>query len=137
MTLTSEETAVLAKTRELCQAILTEPEFLSVRHQIDSFMSNDQAKEQYQALVEKSEHLHHKQHQGVELSEGEVADFNRLRDDVLGNPVAKGFMDAQRDMQKMQEKINQYVSKTFELGRLPTDEDFDSGSCGSGCGCHH
>ena len=61
MTLTSEETQVLAKTKELCQAILIEPEFLTVRHQIDTFMADDEAKEQYQALVEKSEHLHHKQ----------------------------------------------------------------------------
>ena len=30
----------------------------------------------------------------------------------------------------------QFVSKTFELGRVPTLEDFSSGECGSGCGCH-
>jgi hypothetical protein len=29
------------------------------------------------------------------------------------------------------------VSKTLELGRVPTEEDLDSGGCGSGCGCGH
>jgi hypothetical protein len=29
------------------------------------------------------------------------------------------------------------VSKTFELGRVPEESDMESGSCGSGCGCHH
>jgi hypothetical protein len=37
----------------------------------------------------------------------------------------------------VQETIHQYVNKTLELGRLPTEEDLNGGSCGHGCGCHH
>ncbi len=41
-------------------------------------------------------------------------------------------------MQKLQQSVSQYVSKTFELGRVPEESDLESsGSCGSGCGCHH
>jgi hypothetical protein len=30
------------------------------------------------------------------------------------------------------------VSKTLELGAVPSAEDLaEGGSCGSGCGCHH
>jgi hypothetical protein len=29
------------------------------------------------------------------------------------------------------------VTKTFELGRVPSEEDLQEGSCGHGCGCHH
>ena len=38
---------------------------------------------------------------------------------------------------KIQESVMSYVTKTFELGRVPAAEDFDSGSCGTGCGCAH
>ena len=37
----------------------------------------------------------------------------------------------------VQATIHQYVNKTLELGRMPTDEDMSGGGCGHGCGCHH
>jgi hypothetical protein len=44
---------------------------------------------------------------------------------------------AQQAIHKMQETVTQYVAKTYELGRIPGTEDFDSGGCGHGCGCSH
>jgi len=40
-------------------------------------------------------------------------------------------------MHKIQESVMQYVGKTFELGRVPSVEDFSSGDCGPTCGCGH
>jgi hypothetical protein len=37
----------------------------------------------------------------------------------------------------MQETVAQYVAKTFELGRIPSADDFDAGNCGPSCGCSH
>jgi hypothetical protein len=54
----------------------------------------------------------------------------------MANPVARGFLDAQQQMHKTQETVMKFVSKTFELGRVPTMEDMQEGSCGTGCGCH-
>jgi hypothetical protein len=51
--------------------------------------------------------------------------------------VARGFLDAQQALHQLQETVTQQLTKTLELGRMPTKEDFESGSCGSGCGCHH
>jgi hypothetical protein len=39
-------------------------------------------------------------------------------------------------MQKIQRSIQDYVSHTFELGRVPKPDEISGGSCGSGCGCH-
>lgn len=39
-------------------------------------------------------------------------------------------------MHKIEETVSSYVRKTFELGRLPNEDDFESGSCGPSCGCH-
>ena len=108
-----------------------------MRQRVDAFMASEEAKSQYQNLMEKREFLEHKQQTGSQISDEEIADFNQQRDALVNNPVARGFLDAQQEMHRVQESVNQYLSKTLELGRLPTDEDFGSGSCGSSCGCSH
>jgi cell fate (sporulation/competence/biofilm development) regulator YlbF (YheA/YmcA/DUF963 family) len=135
MTLTAEDT-ILEKTRELCQSIIDHPDYQSLRKNIDSFLENDRAKDDYQSLVEKSEELNHKQQQGVRLTQDEITAFETQRERVVNNPVAADFIKAQQELHQMQENINKYLSKTFELGRVPQDSDIESGSCGSGCGCH-
>ena len=137
MQTTTEESLVVQKTKELCQTILDQPEFQTMRQQIESFMANDEAKLQYQLLSERGEYLRHKQQQGLQLSDEEASEFEEQREQFLNNPVARGFLNAQQEMRKVQESVGQFVSKTFELGRVPNAEDFDSGSCGHGCGCHH
>ena len=128
--------AIQSKTRELCQVILEQPAFQSMRLRIDQFLVNDEAKAQYELVSEKGEFLQHKQQQNLPLSGEEVNEFEKHREALFNNPVARGFLDAQQEMHKLQESVQQYVSKTFELGRVPEPTDFDSGSCGSGCGCH-
>ena len=70
------------------------------------------------------------------MTDVEVAEFEKSREAFFNNPIAKGFVDAQQQMHKMQDSVSKYVSKTLELGRVPAAEDLESGSCGSGCGCH-
>ena len=134
---TTIENAVIQKTRELCQTIIEQPDFQAIRSRIDTFMADDRAKAQYQTVVEKSEALNQKQQMGAPLTPEEIAEFESHRETLANNPVARGFMDAQGEMHKMQESVTQYVTKTLELGRVPNEDEFDSGSCGHGCGCHH
>lgn len=128
---------ILQKTRELCEAIIKQPEFQTIRRQMDSFMADEKAQQAYESLSEKGRHLQHKQSQGLELSQTEIDAFDSERAAFFKNPVAKGFVDAQEAMHHIQGEVTAYVSKTFELGRVPTAEDLESGGCGHGCGCHH
>jgi cell fate (sporulation/competence/biofilm development) regulator YlbF (YheA/YmcA/DUF963 family) len=137
MALTAEDSIIVQKTRELCQTILDHPDFQSVRKNIDAFMADDKAKQDYQALVERSEELNHKQHQGVKLSDQEINDFQTQRDQVVNNPLAANFIRAQQEVHGIQESVNRYLAKTLELGRVPSEEDLEGGGCGEGCGCHH
>lgn len=137
MALTAEDSIIVQKTKELCQSILEHPDFQNVRRNIDAFMADDRAKQEYQSLVERSEELNHKQHQGVKLSDQEINDFQSQRERVVNNPLAANFIRAQQEMHGIQESVNKYLSKTLALGRVPTDDEMDSGSCGEGCGCHH
>ncbi len=132
-----QESAVAAKTRELCETILSDPGYMGMRQKIETFLANDSAKELYRNLAEKGEHLQHKQQQGVRLAPEEIAEYEKERDALVANPVASGFIEAQQSMHQVQETVNQYISKTLELGRVPTEEDLDSGGCGHGCGCSH
>jgi cell fate (sporulation/competence/biofilm development) regulator YlbF (YheA/YmcA/DUF963 family) len=136
MALTAEENSIVQKTRELCQSILEHPDFQSVRKNIDAFMADDQARQDYESLVERSEELNHKQHQGVQLSDQEINDFKTQRERVVNNPLAANFIRAQQEMHGIQEQVNKYLSKTMELGRVPSEDDLAGGSCGEGCGCH-
>ena len=133
----TEENVVIQKTRELCQAILDEPDFQATRQRIETFMADDQARAQYDGLMVKGQSLQQKQDMSLPLSGEEVTDFEQHREALLNNPVAKGFLDAQEQLRQMQQSVGEYVSKTLELGRVPGPEDFDSGGCGHSCSCHH
>jgi cell fate (sporulation/competence/biofilm development) regulator YlbF (YheA/YmcA/DUF963 family) len=139
MAQTIEETAIARKTRELCQTVLDEPGLQEVRKRIDSFMANEAARTQYEDLVSKGQALQQKQQNSVPLTGEEISDFEQQRDTLLRNPVARGFIDAQQELHDVQETIHRYVSKTFELGRLPSEEELGSGCCGAhdNCGCEH
>jgi len=134
---TITEDAILEKTKELCQTIVEQPQFQSLRRDVDAFLASEDAKNQYQLVIEKGEALQQKQQTGMPLSNDEIAEFEKHRETLINNPVAKAFLDAQQEMHKVQESVGQYVAKTLELGRIPTTDDFPSESCGHGCGCHH
>ncbi|MDB6059056.1 MAG: hypothetical protein JWO95_2900 [Verrucomicrobiales bacterium] len=133
---TQTNDALIEKTRELCETILKQPEFQAIRENMDKFMINTEAQKMYQELSEKGQYLQHKQEQGLQLETTEVEAFEKQREKFFSNPVAKNFVDAQQQMHEMQDQVNQYLTKTFELGRMPEAKDFEGGSCGSGCGCH-
>jgi cell fate (sporulation/competence/biofilm development) regulator YlbF (YheA/YmcA/DUF963 family) len=137
MQATIEETLVIQKTRDLCQTLVEQPEFRLIRQRIDTFLNDDHAKGQYQQLMEKGDVLQQKQQAGAPMDNAEIADFEKNREALLGNPVAREFLDAQQEMHKIQESVMQFVGKTFELGRVPSAEDFSAGNCGPSCGCGH
>jgi len=138
MASTIEETPVARKTQELCQTILDEPTMQALRQRIANFMADEKTRAKYDGLVTKGQALHEKQQNSLALTSEEIADFEQHRDSLLQNPVARGFLDAQQELHQVQESIHKYVSKTFELGRLPSDDELSSGCCShAGCGCGH
>lgn len=136
----TEETAIVNKTKELCQTILDQPEVQALRQKIETFLANDAVRGQYDALVAKGDLLQQKRHAGMNLEEAEINEFEKLRETFLKNEVARGFLDAQDEMQQIQQNVVRYVSKSFELGHVPEAGDIESGCCGGGgssCGCSH
>lgn len=134
--LQQEDTPVIQKTKELCQTILDQPAYQEMKRTIQAFIADPDMSAHYQRLCDKQDALHHKHEHGEMITDEEVADFEKDETNFLANPVAQGFIDAQRQMHKIEQTISAYVRKTFETGRLPTEDDFAGGGCGPSCGCH-
>lgn len=130
-------TKIEEKTREFCQVIVNQPEMASIRQRIDTFMADTTARSQYETVMGKGNALHEKQHNGQPLDDVEIADFEKHRDALLKIPAAAAFLDAQEELHQLQHSIQKHVSKTLQLGRVPSEADLEEGSCGQGCGCHH
>ena len=140
MQIVFEDTPVVRKTKELCQVILDQPNMQSIRQRIDSFMGDEQAQAQYEAVVNKGQELQQKQQMSEQLSPEEISAFEQQRDSLLKNQVARGFIDAQEELHEVKHSVHQLINKTLELGRLPTEEELNGGGCGGGggsCGCSH
>jgi cell fate (sporulation/competence/biofilm development) regulator YlbF (YheA/YmcA/DUF963 family) len=140
MTTSIQETALTQKTIELCQAILDSSEFQAMRKDIETFLANDKVRGEYDTLVSKGQGLQQKQQSGIPLQADEIEEFEKSREAFISNPVAQGFLDAQEGIEAMQKTVKKYVAKTFELGRIPEENELaGGGGCGSGgggCGCH-
>jgi len=138
MKMLADDSLVISKTKELCAAIADDPEYRSMMKKVECFMEDDAAKLQFQSVQERSQELGQKQQSGLELSVGEVEDFENAREALMSNTVAREFMDAQQSLQSVQSAIGKYVGITLELGRVPAEEDLaDQGGCCNegGCGC--
>ena len=134
---TLTEDPITLKTRELCETIISQPGFQQLREDIDTFMADSDARAHYGAVTSKQSELHRKQHDGEDITEEDVSEFERLREILVNNEIARRFLEAQQEMHRATESVSQYVSKTFQLGRVPNEDDFEKGSCGPGCGCRH
>jgi len=131
----TEDSPVLEKTRELCEVILAQPEFGTVRGQLDAFMADEEVQTAYRDLSELGASLQEKHRHGVAPEASEIEGFEQRRESFLQSPTARGFLEAQQTMQQVRDTVTRYVTRTFELGRMPAPEDFQSCACGSGCGC--
>lgn len=141
--LNEQETPVIAKTRDLCEALLAQDSYKELKGKLDAFMSDTQAQSMYQELSDKQSMLVQKQESGTELSEDEIREFEDQRERLLLNPVAGGFVEAQQGFEELRDTVMRYVTKTFELGRVPSADEVKpkggccggGGGCGGGCSC--
>ena len=123
-------------TNQLCEAIVSQQGFPELYKKIDAFINDEKLKYEYGMLNDRGAMLQQKQQAGMEIAEAEMADFEKLREEFMANPVATQFLEAQEEVQQVQDRIHQVIAKTFEVGHVPQSEDFDFCSDGFGnCGC--
>ncbi|MDP3850940.1 MAG: YlbF family regulator [Luteolibacter sp.] len=133
MSIIAEDSAVIAKTRELCAQIASDPLFLGLQESVERFLSDDSARLQYQSVHERGEELHQKQHAGIQLGAAEIREFEAAREALIENEIAREFLSAREQLEKLQKEIGKYVGMTLELGRCPTAGELAEASGGGGC----
>lgn len=127
-----EESAVMAKTKELCAAIVEQESFAKLQSQVEKFLSDDEARLQYQSVHEMGDSLNQKQQSGVELGEAEISEFETTREQLLKNDTVTDFMAAQKELQQIQSTVTKFIGMTLEIGRVPTQDDLDAANSGGG-----
>lgn len=138
MAIAQDDSVVMKKTRELCEVIISQPEFLSIQERVSAFEADAEARGLYDSLVERHQELQRQQGMGQPITDEEMDGFDKLRQQVFENRVAKGFLDAREEAHDLQMSVRRFVSKTFELGRMPEAGELEGGGggCGGGCSCH-
>ena len=139
MLIKEEKSAIVEKTEELCKTILEQPLYRELKQKIDAFFNHAEIQPLYQRLCARQQTLQEKQQSGQALTDEEMDAFEKDRSSFFDHEIARNFVDAQQKMNKVLETVHSYVTKTLEFGRMPTEEDFQSGCCGGsgggGCGC--
>ncbi len=127
------DSAIISKTLELCKAICGDEEFQTLHKNVEAFLSDDQARGAYQALHEKGAELQDKQRVGIEITAQEMTDFEISREQLFENKTVTAFVEAQQTLQSLQKTVNDYLSLTIEMGKVPTAEEVAEASQGGGC----
>src|SRR5438067_13906970 len=70
-----EESPVILKTKELCQAILDQASMQSIRQRVDAFMADDKSRAQYEGVMTKGQALQQKQQNSMPLSGAEITEL--------------------------------------------------------------
>lgn len=136
----SPEVAKLAM--ELASAFAQSQKVVSAKARIGLFYQNPAATDLFRKVSEYGETLRNKHMEGMPPSESEIAEFDKLRQDVVNNPLCKGFLEARQELDEMLSVVNQYMVMAIEKGTAPTDEEvaeamtqqMSSCSCGGHCG---
>ena len=136
----SPELAKLAT--ELASAFAQSQKVVSAKARIGLFYQNPAATELFRKVSDYGETLRNKHMEGMPPSESEIAEFDKLRQDVVNNSLCKGFLEARQELDEMLAVVNQYMVMAIEKGVAPTDEEvaeamtqqMSSCSCGGHCG---
>jgi len=134
MNLLEDDSAVMSKTRDLCETIANDAEYKGLLAKVEAFLGDDAARLTYQSVQERGQELNQKQQSGLELAESEIAEFESARSELLNNPVASDFLQAQQSLESIQMTVSRMLGMTLELGRVPTPEDIAQAAGGGCCG---
>ena len=72
------ESPIIQRTLDLCQAIVEQPDFQTLKERLDAFMGDELLKFQYQQVNDLGQLLQMKQSDGLELKPEEIAQFETL-----------------------------------------------------------
>jgi cell fate (sporulation/competence/biofilm development) regulator YlbF (YheA/YmcA/DUF963 family) len=136
----AQDAELLTSIRELCFEMVDRPGFVAHRKSIEVFMASPEARELFEKATDLQISIRDRQEEGEIIPEDELDTFEELRSQLLDNDIARAFLEAQEDLKNTEALLHLYVTRTLQLGKLPTEEELmpeggcgcSSGSCSSG-----
>jgi len=138
----TEPSTIDARILELCQAITEDSAILHARDQAEAFLADEDAVAIYRDLMNTGNRLDRRHRAGEAIADEEIAAYEDLQAKAEAHDGIRAFNQAQQTLQEVANKVNAYVTKTLEKGRIPAPEEvMSSGGCcggsgGGGCGCN-
>ena len=111
--------------RSLCEAILAGKQFRDANAAIEAFLQDEDAKAQYIAYNTRRAEVRERQERGFQLTAGEIDELEKLHQEIIDQPVIRGFMVATDELERIKHAAIEFLEKSFELCRVPTDSDFE------------
>ena len=127
---------------ELAEAFAQSQKVVAAKARIGLFYQNAEATELFRKVSEYGEELRNKHMAGMPPAEEEISRFDALRQNVVDNPLCKGFLEARQTLDDMLGTVNQYLCLAIDKGSAPTDEEVAASltqqmsACSCGGGCH-
>lgn len=137
---TTLESGLLEATKSLCSLLAESPQVISAKARIGLFFQNAEATKLFEEVNSYGEELRNKHLAGMPPTEEEISKFDQLRQSVIENEHARGFLESRQVIDGILSTINQYLGMSVDLGRAPTEEEVEnarkqaaSASCSCGC----
>ncbi len=125
-------------TEALCNILAQDQTVVSSKAKIGLFFQNPDATKLFEEVNSYGEELRNKHLAGMPPTEEEIAKFDALRESVIKNDVARGFLEARQSIDGILQTVNQYLGMSIDLGRAPTPaevEEAQKQAMSSSCGC--
>lgn len=129
---------LLEATTALCNLLSNSQQVIAAKARIGLFFQNPEATKLFEEVNSYGEELRNKHLAGMPPTEEEIAKFDGLRQSVMENELAVGFLEARQSIDGILSTISQYLGMSIDLGRAPTEEEVAnarkaSASCSCGC----
>lgn len=129
-----------AATEALCNLLAKEDQVVASKAKIGLFFQNPEATKLFEEVNAYGEELRNKHLAGMPPSEEEISKFDTLRENVVKNDAARGFLEARQTIDELLNTINHYLGMSIDLGRAPTPEEIEEArqramSAQSSCSC--
>lgn len=149
---TSLNPELVELTTKLCDALAQDQKIISSKARIGLFFQNADATKLFQDVNNYGEELRNKHLSGMAPTEEEIAKFDELRQAVVENDLARGFLEARQQIDEVLGTINQFLGMSIDLGRAPSLDEVEEarkqsmsascscggeceGDCGDDCNC--
>ena len=117
-----------------CDSLSGVSRFQEAQRCINEFLSEEQARDHYEALLDLEDELHRKQHDG-ELTEADLARYRQVNELLQNLPNADHFFAAQNELEDIHMQIVNFIGLAIETGQIPTPDELED--LEHSCDCDH